>query len=79
MDVTVTVLFNMLETGYPENESIKMIRYTGGSPAAVKIAYKSARRAILRCGSSGFDLPEEKYSQWKTIEMVFDPIKMRIK
>ena len=79
MDVTVTVLFNMLETGYPESESIKMIRSTGGSPAAVKIAYKSARRAILRCGNRGFDLPEEKYSQWETIEMVFDPIKMRIK
>jgi len=79
MGVTITVLFNMLETGYPENESIKMISSTGGSPSAVKIAYKSARRAILRCGNRGFDLPEQKYSQWKTIEMVFDPIKMRIK
>jgi hypothetical protein len=56
-----------------------MISSTGGSPSAVKIAYKSARRAILRCGNRGFDLPEQKYSQWKTIEMVFDPIKMRIK
>ena len=79
MNVTVTIIFNMLETGYPENESIKMIGSTGGSPSAVKIAYKSARRAILRCGNRGFDLPEEKYSQWETIEMVFDPIKMRIK
>ena len=79
MDVTVTVLFNMLENGYPENESIKMITSTGGSPAAVKIAYKSARRAILRCGSSGFDLPEEKYSQWKTIEMVFDPFRLSMR
>ena len=79
MEVTVTVLFNMSETGFPEGKSIKMTNSFGGSTSAVKIAYKSARRAILICGSRGFDLPEEKYSQWRTIEMVFDPIKMRIK
>ena len=79
MDVTVTVLFNMSETGFPEGDSLKMISSVGGSTSAIKIAYKSARRAILICGSRGFDLPEEKYSQWRTIEMVFHPIKMRIK
>ena len=79
LEVTVTFSFNMSETGFPERDSIKMISSVGGSPSAIKFAEKAAERAIIRCGSKGFDLPEEKYSQWKTIEMVFDPIKLRIK
>jgi len=71
MEVTVTVLFNMSETGFPVPESIKLIDASGGSNSAIKLAYKSARRAILICGSRGFDLPEEKYDHWRTIEMVF--------
>ena len=78
MEVTVTVSFNMSETGFPVPESIKLIDASGGSNSAIKLAYKSARRAILICGSRGFDLPEEKYDQWRTIEMVFDPTQRRI-
>ncbi|MDZ4134880.1 MAG: energy transducer TonB, partial [Paracoccaceae bacterium] len=42
-------------------------------------AYEAARRAIIRCGATGFKLPAEKYDQWRNIEMVFNPEKMRIK
>jgi hypothetical protein len=69
----------MSEAGYPESDSIKMVDSFGGAANATKIAYDTARRAILVCGRRGFDLPEEKYAQWKTIKMVFDPIKLRIK
>jgi len=69
----------MSETGFPDNESIRMTDAVGGSLVAERTAYNAARRAIVRCGMSGFDLPEEKYSQWRSIEIVFDPIKMRIK
>ena len=79
LEVTVTILFNMSEAGYPESDSIKMVDSFGGAANATKIAYDTARRAILVCGRRGFDLPEEKYAQWKTIKMVFDPIKLRIK
>jgi hypothetical protein len=79
LGVTVTILFNMSEAGYPESDSIKMVDSFGGAANATKIAYDTARRAILVCGRRGFDLPEEKYAQWKTIKMVFDPIKLRIK
>ena len=79
LEVTVTISFNMSEAGYPESNSIKMVDFFGGTANASKIAYDTARRAVLVCGRRGFDLPEEKYAQWKTIEMVFDPIRLRIK
>ena len=44
----------------------------GGTPEA-------ARRAIIRCGASGYNLPVEKYDQWRDIEMTFNPERMRIK
>ncbi|MEM9438259.1 MAG: energy transducer TonB, partial [Pseudomonadota bacterium] len=37
----------------------------------------AARRAIIRCGATGFDLPREKYDQWRQIEMTFNPEEMR--
>ena len=44
-----------------------------------KQAFEAARRAIIRCGSSGFDLPAEKYGHWRDIEMTFNPERMRIR
>ena len=41
--------------------------------------YEAARRAIIRCGAKGFQLPPEKYEQWRNIEMEFNPERMRIK
>ena len=79
LEVTVTISFSMSEAGFPESNSIKMLDSFGGAANATKIAFDTARRAILVCGRRGFELPEEKYAQWKIIEMVFDPVKLRIK
>jgi len=40
-------------------------------------AFGAARRAILRCGARGFQLPSDKYAQWRNIEMTFNPERMR--
>lgn len=40
---------------------------------ALRTAFEAARRAILRCGGAGFDLPAEKYEQWKVLELEFVP------
>ena len=77
--VTVTVGVEMFEDGKPNPGSIRMIGFEDGSDAAAGQAYEAARRAIIRCGSSGFQLPREKYDHWREIEMVFNPEKMRIK
>ena len=76
---TVVVAVSMAESGKPEIASIRMLSHTGGSEAAARQAYEAARRAIIRCGADGYDMPPEKYSQWRDIEMTFNPEKMRIK
>ncbi len=74
---TVVVAMSMSEAGKPQN--IRLVSFSGGSQAAANRAYETARRAILRCGATGYNLPSEKYDTWKEIEMVFNPENMRIK
>lgn len=75
--VTVTVGMDMQTDGKPVASSIRMIDFDGGSRDAANIAFDAARRAILRCQSTGYPLPAEKYDQWKQIEMTFNPERMR--
>jgi hypothetical protein len=75
--VTVNVLVSMNQDGTPG--AIRMGSFTGGTEAAATVAFEAARRAIIRCGASGFPLPAEKYGQWQEIEMTFDPKGMRLR
>ena len=77
--ITVTVAVSMDEKGKPRAATIKMLSSTDGTPGAVVSAFDAARRAILRCGGQGFDLPSEKYDHWRDVEMTFNPENMRIK
>ncbi|MEB8388987.1 energy transducer TonB [Rhodobacteraceae bacterium KMM 6894] len=79
LKVTVTVAFEMGEDARPQDNTIRLTDSTGGNQDAAKQAYEAARRAIIRCGARGFDLPIEKYASWRSVEMVFNPEKMRIK
>ncbi|MEL6375898.1 MAG: energy transducer TonB [Pseudomonadota bacterium] len=76
---TVIVSVSMAEDGKPVTSTIKLLDSSGGSGSSVKQAFDAARRAIIRCGSKGFDLPIEKYAAWREIEMTFNPERMRIK
>ena len=75
--VNIYVSVEMARDGKPVIPSIKLLRSENGSDAAAKQAYDAARRAIIICGSDGFDLPSEKYDQWKTVEIKFNPESMR--
>ncbi|MEO0831489.1 MAG: hypothetical protein AAFY03_13655 [Pseudomonadota bacterium] len=77
--VTVTVGLAMQEDGRPVLASIRQIGAEGGTAAAQKQAFETARRAIIRCGAEGYDLPREKFAHWREIEMVFNPERMRIR
>lgn len=79
LGTTVVVGVEMNQDGTPVAQSIRMLSAIGGSDAAAKRVFDSARRAIIRCGARGFNLPQEKYSQWRTIEMTFDPRKMGLR
>lgn len=76
---TVVVGVSLGQDGKPDTGSIRMLSSEGGSQAAAKQAFEAARRAIIRCGARGYDLPPEKYAQWRDIEMTFNPERMRIK
>ena len=75
--IEVTVAFSLSEDGRVEGGRVDLIADSGGAPAAVNAAYEAARRAVLRCQRSGYDLPVEKYAHWRNVEIVFDPSKMR--
>ncbi len=75
----VTLGVQMKPDGKPDIGSIRQIGYEGDSEAAAKQAFEAGRRAIVRCGSDGFPLPPEKFEQWREIEIVFNPEKMRMK
>lgn len=76
---TVVVGVSMAKDGRPQTGTIRMISASGGSEAAARQAFEAARRAIIRCGSDGYDLPRESYDRWRDIEMTFNPETMRIK
>lgn len=75
---TVVVAVSMLPDGKPDNGTIRMLS-SDGSQAATSQAFEAARRAVIRCGLNGYDLPTDKYEQWRDIEMTFNPENMRIK
>ncbi len=79
LQITVTVGVEMARDGRPETGSIRLIEFTGGSSAAAQQAYEAARRAIIRCGTNGYDLPEDSYAHWQSVEMVFNPEGMRLR
>ena len=59
--------------------NLRLLSSSGGSAAAADQAFQAARRAILRCGAKGYDLPADKYDQWKDIEITFNPERMGIR
>ena len=76
---SVVVGVTLSREGVPDIGSIRMLSSSGGSDSSAKQAYEAARRAIIRCGSRGFDLPADKFAQWRDIEMTFNPEGMRIR
>lgn len=79
LKTTVEVAVSLEQDGVPKVATIRMISSTGGSAGAARQAFEAARRAIIRCGARGFNLPQEKYDHWRDIVMTFNPEKMRIK
>jgi hypothetical protein len=75
----VTVGVSMGPDGKPDGGSIRMLGSEGGDETAAQQAFEAGRRAILRCAGDGYALPPEKYEQWREVEIVFNPDKMRMK
>ncbi|MGB7319377.1 MAG: cell envelope biogenesis protein TolA [Planktotalea sp.] len=78
-NVTVVVGMSMDLRGKVIAGSLRLVSSSEADGAATETAYQAARRAVLRCQKEGYDLPEDKYEQWKEIEMTFNPKDMRIR
>ena len=70
----VVVTFEMQPNGRPDTGSIQMETFHGGSAADADRMFRTARRAIIRCGmkENGYPLPVEKYDQWRDVEATFN-------
>ena len=77
-NVTVEVGFSLTRSGTVESGPT-LISATGGTDTAQRAAFEAARRAILRCQNGGYDLPADKYGQWKDVVITFDPTGMRLR
>ena len=69
----VVIGFSLDRSGRPDAVSMRLISNNVGSDAQISQAFAAAKRAVLRCGREGYDLPVEKYEQWRDIELTFDP------
>lgn len=77
--VSVVVGFRLEQDAKPIIGSINLISASGGSGSAVDRAYEAARRAIIRCGANGYDLPLDKYNQWREVQVSFNATRREIR
>lgn len=75
--VTVEVGFSLDREGKVQGD-VRLVS-SDGDQSATNTAFEAARRAILRCQSGGYQLPSNKYEQWKDIVITFDPSGMRLR
>lgn len=71
--MTVSVGFTLSPDGVPDQNSMRIAGYQGGSESAAQQGFEVARRAILMCGRAGFDLPASKYGRWRDVVVDFRP------
>jgi hypothetical protein len=71
--VAVVVGFDMSQDGRPVRDSIALIEANSDDAAAAEQAFQAALRAIIRCGTDGYDLPRAAYARWQHMEITFDP------
>ena len=79
LGTTVVVSFRISQDGKPLVDTIRMISSSGGSDATAQRVFDSVRRAILLCGSRGFNFPLGMLLQGQVIEMTFDPRSLGIR
>jgi len=71
--ISVTLGVSFDRKGTPLSDSIYLISSSEGNSNDIKMAYRSALRAIFLCAGDGYDLPHDKYNVWKQMEIAFIP------
>lgn len=77
--IVVTVSFRLTRNGVIDGD-VALVSATDGAASAQDAAYQRARRAVWSVSrSGGFSLPDDKYDQWREIEITFDPSGVRLR
>ena len=71
--VAVAVAFTLTRDARPVMESIELRAASSDDPALAGSMFESVRRAIIRCGAQGYDLPAAAFSDWQHMEITFGP------
>ncbi|MDO5606664.1 MAG: hypothetical protein Q4G25_16045, partial [Paracoccus sp. (in: a-proteobacteria)] len=69
--IRVVVGFTMGRDGIPDAGSFRIVGNPEPDPGRQQ-AFEAARRAVMRCAGSGYDLPADKYNEWDDVEMTFN-------
>jgi hypothetical protein len=72
-DVRVLVEFSLSQAAEPLPNTIELLEANVDDAALATLAFEAARRAIIRCGADGYDLPAAAFPVWERIQMNFDP------
>lgn len=75
----ILVSFSLRENGKPIISSISFESFSGSDYMTASKLFDAARRAIIRCGLKGYQLPNSKYSYWKNVEARFNLKGMSLK
>jgi hypothetical protein len=75
-DLAVVIAIELTQDGKLKGNP-KLIDPTGTPTGTIRQAFEAGRRALIRCAP--YDLPAEKYEQWRQIEVVFNPEEMAVR
>lgn len=73
-DLRVSVKFKLKRDGTVDGRP-EIVR-GGGASGPQRTAQEAAKRAVLRCGQGGYQLPADKYEAWQEVVVNFDPSEM---
>ncbi|WP_069300407.1 hypothetical protein [Neptunicoccus sediminis] len=75
-DLVVTLSVELSQDGKLVGNP-KLIEPSGTPQGLVQQAYEAGRRALIRCAP--YNLPQDKYEQWRQLEVVFNPQNMAVR
>lgn len=78
-DIVVHVRFTMALTGVPVVDRLELVGTSTQDAARTELAFQAARRAVIRCGAGGYDLPAAAFAAWEHVEVTYDPSGMRVR
>lgn len=72
-NTTVVIALDMSREALPIEDSIRMIRFFGGSVDDAELVFTTAKRALIRCAGAGYDLPRDQFAAWQHLQVTILP------